>query len=130
MTETVFSAQILILLYVIITFGYSAIEKLWLKKETLVFYKNHFKETFLKNRMPFLINLVILLEIATVIICIAGLFYWLVFRENNIGFYGLVLASLTLIALMIGQRIAKDYAGAMHITVYFILTVFGVFLLQ
>jgi len=32
--------------------------------------------------------------------------------------------------LMTGQRIAQDYSGAMNITVYFILTVLGVYFLE
>ena len=32
---------------------------------------------------------------------------------------------LTLIFLLIGQRLAKDYAGAMTLAVYFIITILG-----
>ena len=49
---------------------------------------------------------------------------------TKIALIGLELSAVMLIFLLIGQRIAKDYPGAMSITVYFILTVFGVFLLQ
>ena len=120
---TVFSAQILILIYLIITFTYSAFEKLLQWKESVLFYTDHFKETFLKNSMTFLLKLVILIEIITVVICLIGLVNLLFFQEKQYAFYGLILVGLTLIGLMFGQRVAKDYAGAMNITVYFILTV-------
>jgi len=131
MTNTsLYAAQILILIYIVITFGYSVIEKLLQWKESVDFYKNHFKETSLKHTIPFLLKVVILLEIITVIICVIGLFGLIFFSNKEFGFYGLILAAITLLGLMLGQRIAKDYAGAMNITVYFILTIIGVFLLQ
>ena len=43
--------------------------------------------------------------------------------------YGIELAALTLIFLLIGRRLAKDYAGAMTLAVYFIISVLGVYLL-
>ena len=127
---SLYTAQILILIYIVITFGYSVIEKILQWKESVDFYENHFRETSLKNTIPFLLKVVILLEIITVIICVIGLLGLIVFSNKEFGFYGLILAAITLIGLMFGQRIAKDYAGAMNITVYFILTIIGVFMLQ
>jgi hypothetical protein len=43
---------------------------------------------------------------------------------------GVELSAIALIFLLIGQRLAKDYAGAMSLGVYFIITVGGVFLLN
>jgi hypothetical protein len=40
------------------------------------------------------------------------------------------LSAIALIFLLIGQRLAKDYAGAMTLAVYFIITLFGVFLMS
>jgi len=125
-----FTAQILILIYIVITFGYSAIEKLLQWKDSVDFYENHFKNTSLKNVIPLLLKIVILLEIITVILCILGLFSLIVFQDKQFGFLGLTLAAITLIGLLFGQRIAKDYDGAKNITVYFILTIIGVFMLQ
>ena len=125
-----FATPILILVYILITFGYSVGEKLFGWKESVSFYRNHFDKTSLKNGIPFLLKVVIILEIITVILCLIGLYNLLILQQKDFSFYGLIVAAITLIGLMIGQRIAKDYAGAMNITVYFILTVFGVFLLQ
>jgi hypothetical protein len=122
--------QILILVYIIVSFGYSAIEKILQHKESIEFYSVHFKKTFLKNYIPSMLNLVIVLELITVITCVSGLYFLLITNEKQIGLYGLILAAITLIGLMIGQRIAQDYSGAMNITIYFILTVFGVYLFQ
>ena len=42
---------------------------------------------------------------------------------------GVILSGLSLIFLLIGQRLAKDYAGAMTLAVYFIITIIGLILL-
>jgi hypothetical protein len=47
----------------------------------------------------------------------------------TIGFYAAIIAGKVLLVLLLGQRIAKDYAGAMTIAIYFMVTVFGVYLL-
>ena len=74
--------------------------------------------------------LVIFMEVITVILSLIGIYNLIQFNDKTFGYYGLVIAAITLLGLMIGQRIAKDYNGAMLITVYFILTVFGIFLMQ
>ena len=121
--------EILILLYIIITFGFSAVEKAMNWEESIAYYKNHFKDTVLKKAIPLLLLLVIITELIVVVTGITGVFSLVVFNEKSIAFFSLILASITLIGLMFGQRIAKDYQGAMLITVYFILTVFGLLLL-
>ena len=49
---------------------------------------------------------------------------------KEIALLGTELCAVTLIFLLIGQRLAKDYAGAMSLAVYFIITLWGVFLLN
>lgn len=127
---TQLAVPLLILVYITITFLFSALEKLFHWKESLTFYKGHFKESFIKNHLLFLLALVIALELIVSILCLIGIYYLSFFNDKAIGYYGLVLASITLIGLMFGQRLAKDYQGAMLITVYFILSVFGAFILQ
>ena len=122
--------EILILLYIIITFGFSVIEKAMNWDGSKAYYKNHFKNTFLKYSIPFLLLLVVVIEFIVVFTGVAGMFSLIVFHEKSFAFLSLAIAAVTLIGLMFGQRIAKDYKGAMLITVYFILTVFGLLLLQ
>ena len=125
-----YTAQILIMIYIIITFSYSVLEKIFQWKQSIDYYQSHFKNTFMEKVIPLSLLVVIILEILTVIFSVSGIFYLILFDEKIIGLYGLITAAITLLGLMIGQRIAKDYQGAMLITVYFILTVFGVLLLQ
>ena len=123
-------AAILIILYMVLSFGFSAFEKILNWKTTLHYYEGHFKATFLEKFIPVSIVFVLILEISSLIFCISGLYSLIVNKEGHTALIGLILVSLTLMILLLGQRIAKDYQGAMNITVYFILTVLGVYFLS
>ena len=49
---------------------------------------------------------------------------------KEIALLGIELCAVVLIFLLIGQRLAKDYAGAMSLAVYFLITLLGVYLLN
>ncbi|RUA07208.1 MAG: DoxX family protein [Flavobacteriia bacterium] len=123
-------AEILILFYLIITFTYSFMEKVFDWKNTVNYYREHFKDTFLKNAIPLLLVIVIIMEMISVYFCVTGIYSLTFENKNRPALYGLFFVAFTLIGLMLGQRIAKDYAGAMNITVYFILSIIGILLLQ
>ena len=123
-------ASALIIVYLIISFGFSVVEKISGWKKSKAYYREHFKGTWIENHIPASLLLVILLETISMGLCVLGLYELL----QNGGTYwasaGLVFISLTLMVLMAGQRIAQDYSGAMNITVYFVLTVLGLYFLK
>jgi putative oxidoreductase len=82
-------------------------------------FKNHSAEILI---LVFLIIAGILMVIGVYQLATSGI--------QEIALLGAELSAIALIFLLIGQRLAKDYAGAMTLAVYFIITVFGVFLLQ
>lgn len=123
------SAQILILLFFIITFFMSVLEKLGDWKGTIAYYKNHFKETILLKMIPLLLLKIIVFEIGVLFLLTVGLYYIVSENSVTIAIIGLELSAITLLMFLFGQRLAKDYPGAMNITVYFILNVFGIYLL-
>jgi hypothetical protein len=47
-----------------------------------------------------------------------------------LGYYGAIISCVTLLFLLFGQRLAKDYDGARTIVIYFIPAVLAVFLLS
>jgi hypothetical protein len=120
----------LIVCYLTLSFVYSIVEKTiqWEKSKT--FYKEHFKRSFLKNHVPAAILLVIILELICVGLNTVGLYRFIQNGRTDVILWGMLAVSFTLILLMTGQRIAQDYSGAMNITVYFILTVMGIFMLE
>lgn len=124
------SAEILILVFLIITFLQSGLDKITDWKGNLDFIKGHFKNSPLKNMVPLLLGTILIIEIVAGILMVVGVYQLATSGIQEIALLGAELSAITLIFLLIGQRLAKDYAGAMTLAVYFIVTVFGVFLLQ
>lgn len=124
------SAEIFILLFLIITFLQSGIDKISDWKGNVSFIKKHFNNSPLKNNVPLLLGIILLLELIASVLMIIGVYELMISSKSNTALLGLEISAITLIFLLIGQRLAKDYVGAMSLTVYFILTVFGLFLLQ
>ena len=124
------STEILLLVFLIITFLQSGMDKIMDWKGNLEWLKGHFAVTPLKNIVPLLLGTVLLTEIVAGVLCIVGVFQILTIGDTIIAHYGAVLSCLALLMLLLGQRIAKDYEGARTITVYFIPAIFLVFLLQ
>ena len=124
------SAEILVLLFLIITFLQSGIDKLTDWKGNVDFITGHFKNSPLKNMVPLLLLTVLIFEIGASVLMLIGGYYIFTEGDGTVAKVGLEFAAITLIMLLIGQRLAKDYAGAMTIAVYFILTIFGIYLLN
>lgn len=123
------SAEILILLFFIVTYLFSITEKLANWKGTIIYYKNHFKGTFFEKMISFLIVNIVFLEILTLFLLLFGSYYFILEDASLIAKIGLEISAITLLLFLVGQRVAKDYQGAMNITVYFILNCFGIYLL-
>lgn len=123
-------AEKLILLFLFATFLQSGLDKVMDWKGNLSFISGHFQNSPLKNSVPFLLGTITIMELLSALLMGQGLFQMFNSGESQFALYGTMLAALTLIFLLIGQRLAKDYAGAMTLAVYFIIAVFGVFLLN
>jgi len=122
--------EILILLFLTVTFLQSGIDKVSDWDGNVSFIKEHFKNTPFKNFVPLLLSIILVLEIIGGAFMFVGIFNLLTTGNKTYALLGAELCALTLIFLLIGQRLAKDYQGAMSLTVYFILTVFGIYLLN
>jgi putative oxidoreductase len=123
------SAEILILLFFMITYFMSVLEKLGDWKGTVTYYKNHFKGTLLQKMIPFLLIKIVVIEITVLILITIGLYYLVSKDTPVLAKVGLELSAITLLTFLFGQRLAKDYPGAMNIAVYFILNIIGIYLL-
>ena len=122
--------EILILLFLIVTFMQSGIDKIADWKGNVGFIKSHFKDSPLRNNVPVLLAVILTIEIAAGIFMIIGTYQIYSSGLKEIALIGVELSAVALIFLLIGQRLAKDYAGAMTLAVYFIITLLGVFLLH
>ena len=124
------SAEILILIFLIFTFLQSGFDKISDWKGNVDFISNHLKNTILGKMVPLLLIQILIFEIAAGILMAIGLYHIITSGETIIAKVGLEIAAITLIFLLIGQRLAKDYAGAITITVYFILNVIGIYIIN
>lgn len=126
---TTYPTEILILLFLIVTFLQSGIDKMVDWNGNLSFIKDHFKNSPLKNAVPLLLGIILLTEVIAALFMIVGIYQIINGGVKEFAIYGVELSALTLIFLLIGQRLAKDYAGAMTLAVYFIITIFGLYIL-
>ncbi|WP_340076255.1 DoxX family membrane protein [Leptobacterium sp. I13] len=122
--------EILILLFLAITFMQSALDKIFDWSGNRDYFQDHFSKAIASSGfITFLLFVVTALELVSGIYSVLGL-VGLIFYDSSVwALTGTVLSSVTLLFLLLGQRIAKDYAGALTIVCYFIVAVFGVFLL-
>ena len=125
-----YPTEVLILLFLTITFIQSGADKLLDWKGNLSFITEHFKNSPLKNSVPILLGVILVIEIIAGILMAIGVYQLYTSEAKEIALLGIELSAITLIFLLIGQRLAKDYAGAMSLAVYFIITLLGVSLLN
>lgn len=123
------AAPILLLLLLAVTFLQSGYDKIKDWKGNVEWLKSHFANTILAKQVPFALFTILVLEIISGVFCVAGILKLLNNGGNLIGFYGAILSCITLIFLLFGQRLAKDYDGARTIVIYFIPAVLAVYLL-
>ena len=110
-----YPTEILILLFLIVTFLQSGIDKILDWKGNLSFIKSHFSNSPLKNMVPLLLGTVLILEIIASILMIFGIYQLTTNGIKEAALLGTELSAITLIFLLIGQRLAKDYAGAITV---------------
>ena len=124
------ATEILLLIFLIITFLQSGIDKLMDWKGNLSWLKGHFSETPFKNMVPLLLGTVLVTELVAGVLCLLGIVQFLMNKGTSLAYYGAIISCVALLMLLLGQRIAKDYEGAKTIAIYFIPAIFLVFLLQ
>lgn len=122
--------EVLILLFLIITFIQSGIDKITDWNGNVNFIKEHFKNSPLKNSVSFLLIIILIIELIAGVLMLIGVYQLYTSELKEIALLGVELSAITLLFLLIGQRLAKDYAGAMSLAVYFIITLLGVYLLN
>ena len=126
---TKFAPHLLVLMFLAITFLQSGIDKISDWNGNLSFLKEHFSKTFLRKSVPLMLGVILFGEIIVGFLSIIGIIQIYISEVTTIGFYASVIAAKILLALLFGQRVAKDYVGAMTVAVYFMVTVFGVYIM-
>jgi hypothetical protein len=123
-------ASILLLVFLALTFLQSAHEKIFDWKGNVAWLKEHFALTRLKNQVPLALFHLLVLELISGILCVVGAIQLFLNNDREFGFYGAIFSSITLLMMLFGQRLAKDYDGARTIVIYFIPAVMAVYWLN
>ena len=115
-------APLLVLAFLAITFLQSGYDKIKDWKGNVEWLTGHFANTILAKQVPFALGTVLLLEIVSGVLCVSGIIQNIMQDVviKGLGFYGAILSCVTLLFLLFGQRLAKDYDGARTIVIYFI----------
>lgn len=124
------AASILTLLLLAVTFIQSGYDKTMYWQGNVDWLKGHFANTPIKNMVPASLFLILVLELISGVLCLCGIVELLVTHERAFGKLGAIFSCITLIFLLVGQRMAKDYDGARTIVIYFVPAIMAVYWLS
>ncbi len=115
-------------LFVAIVFLQSGLDKLIDWTGNVAWLRSHFAKTKLAGVVSILLGIVAIAELASGILAVFGVYCVFNCGSNVMIKYSLYMSLLTLLMLLFGQRVAKDYEGAKTIVVYFIACLLGLLL--
>lgn len=121
--------EILILILLAIVFLQSGLDKVLDWKGNVGWLQSHFANSIVKNIVVPSLAFITVLELISGASALLGIFFLLTDETSDWARVSAFISAITFLLLFLGQRLAKDYPGAQSIVVYFIPTVFLVFLL-
>ncbi len=122
--------EIILLLFLAITFLQSGLDKILDWKGNIGWLKEHFSKTFMGKIVEINVAIILIIEVIAGILAVLGICQLVVNDNSTLGFYAAILSAITLLLLLFGQRVAKDYDGARTIVIYLIPTLFALYLMQ
>ena len=124
------TASVLVLAFLALTFIMSAHNKIFYWKDNMTFLKSHFEKTILKNQVALATGILTVVELIAGVLCVVGILELYINGGRLFGFYGAVFSCISLLFMLFGQRLAKDFDGARTIAIYFVPAVLAVFWLS
>ena len=112
-----------------IAFLQSAADKWIDRKGNLGFLTGHFDSSPLRGLVPPMFWGITVLESIAGVLAAIGTVQILIGAGTTIALWGIVFSVLSLLCLFFGQRLAKDYAGAVVLASYFAVALLGLMLL-
>ena len=125
---TIYLMQILASAFLAILFLQSGIDKVVDRRGNLEWLKGHFAKSPLAGIVPAMVTAITILEIAAGVLSAIGCVVIIFSGGSTIAFYGAVISAVAIVALFLGQRMAKDYAGAAVLVPYFLLALSAIYL--
>lgn len=123
--------KVIIPIFAAVLFLQAGLDKVFNYAGNAAYIKSVFEKTFLDKVSPILMALITVLEVLAGATSAFGAYCAIgCGQECHIASYGLLLSGICILCLFTGLRIAKDYAAATNLTVYFIFCLLGLFILQ
>jgi len=122
--------EIILLLFLAITFLQSGLDKILDWKGNIGWLKEHFSKTFMGKIVEINVAIILIIEVIAGILAVLGIYQLVVNDNSTLGFFAAILSAITILLLLFGQRVAKDYDGARTIVIYLIPTLFALYLMQ
>jgi uncharacterized membrane protein YphA (DoxX/SURF4 family) len=127
--NTVALIQLLSTIFIAILFLQSGLDKVFDWKGNVEYHTAQFVGSPLEKISVALLLLLTVLEVVCGFTCLAGAGAIVFLQNKSIAFSGVTLAAIIFLCLFAAQRIVKDYAGAVSIVSYFILSLLALFFL-
>lgn len=113
--------KIIILLFFSILFIQSGWDKVKNHQENLSWLISFFKQSIFKGSELILLYLLTFFELLAAVLSFFSI-PLLILGNNLIGLVALAFAAISLLSVFFGQRVAKDYVGAIGTTTYLLFT--------
>src|SRR4051812_42987400 len=105
-------AQVLGALLLAVTFLHSGLDMAIDRKGNLAFLGRYFAKTpAFQKQVPFLLTVIVALEIVGGALCLAGAVEIVVSRHHGLAVLGSLSCGASLLCLLVGQKFAKDHPG-------------------
>jgi putative oxidoreductase len=120
-------ARFLVTGFFAVVFVQSATDKLVDRDGNIAYFTDHFKSSPLpSSAVPLLFWMLTLIEGTAGVLCGLGLLLGDFLNKGfGVSACGVSMAGVALLCLLVGQRVAKDYAGAAVVAAYFAVALIG-----
>jgi uncharacterized membrane protein YphA (DoxX/SURF4 family) len=125
-----FLLQLLVSAFLAVLFLQSGMDKIVDRQGNLQWLSGHFAKSPLAGFVPLLFTILTIIEISAGLLSGIGFLSLLVAHNPTIAFYGAVVSAIAILSLFLGQRMAKEYAGAAILVPYFLLTLVAIYVLR
>ncbi|MBL7808620.1 MAG: DoxX family protein [Saprospiraceae bacterium] len=113
-----------------VLFLQSGLDKVLDYQGNLTYFRDHFKGSPLAGSVGILMFMITFLEVITGLVSGFCLGQIILQGASNFMIFSPALAGLSLLSLFLGQRLAKDYAGAAALVPYFLVSLIGLWLMK
>jgi hypothetical protein len=112
-----------------VAFLQSAVDKVVDRQGNLEYLTGHFASSPLRGLVRPMFLAITILEAVAGVLCGLGALCLLVGCGTGLALWGLIFSLIALLCLFFGQRLVKDYGGAVVIASYYAVAVLGLILL-